>query len=744
MGSAAESPWIEAARESYDGAKQEAQEEPATQGFMPEGNVISTVREDQVETTEDGAKEPAYDNDAVATLVWRNYEEAKAYLETNTWLLEWQAADILYQSPNYDRWTRVQDGRPVRISRFLVSKNANTMSNQVHRGIFGNQRPFVLMPEGDTSEFMLEAWTHVIWVLMKRADFEYNVGLMGESQTLQGTGIGSPGWEERKRTVKRRKRKKPEPTPALPIGEPKPVPTQQSDDFELVSETITESWPFFEYRRLGTTLFDPKWRTPNRPDLSAGYVIDVDYVNFQDLQQMRALTCYENIPDDATLKKFFFAHQEGDAPPASQVAETFSAKSSIVAHAEGEQRQMSADPLERVLMLLTMWTEERAQAVLCYQGRKLTIRNEAHGLGSHALKYTANWWNVENNGYGMGIGRLNNGDQRIEQGVLNEALKMIAYPMNAPIIYSAEEGNAPTQNMILGMGTFWGIRPGPSGDVSKSIAYLRSPEIPPEAWKFMEMAKDGGEDLVGANSTTMQGNLGGPGSSAMRTASGVNRVGSKADENISRPLRHLEQVITRFIEFLIQMVREKMPLQEIRQILAKKYAKAIIDQIDLEEFLNVEFWVNVLAGQKLAAKQAITQLVPFFLQITQQPQLMEYNHQKGWTVDFLAMENLFIRMSELDADDNIFRPLTARERVMLKQMNPGAQKVQAAAVIENLRGQNKLKEVAARGQADMTTKLATVAAEHAAGSVPLERAEGLVERSADEHALQGGIPDPLA
>jgi hypothetical protein len=33
-----------------------------------------------------------------------------------------------------------------------------------------------------------------------------------------------------------------------------------------------------------------------------------------------------------------------------------------------------------------------------------------------------------------------------------------------------------------------------------------------------------------------------------------------------------------------------------------------------------------------------------------------------------------------------------------------------------------------------------IAAEHAAGSVPLERAEGLLERKTDEHELEQGVP----
>lgn len=727
-----------------DDVEVEEQVEETTETEMPVGNDVSgPIRTEQVTTTPGGANAPAFDDDASSKLIWDDYQVAKSYLETNSWILEWQAADILYQSPNYDRWTRVQDGRPVRISRFLVAKNSNTMNNQVHRGIFGNQKPFTLQPEGDTGELLLEAWTHLIWALMKRAKFEYNLGLLIESQCLQGTGIAQPGWQERPVTKKIRRRKTAEPSVNLPVSGPRTIPTKSSDDFEVVSIKTVESWPFFDFKRLGTVLFDPKWSTPNAPEESAGYVIDVDYVNFHDLQELRTLSCYKNIPEDAVLKGYFLDNNLGDAAPASMVAEQFTDKSSVVMHAAGEHKMTSTDPLMREIPLVTRWTAERAEAILCFSDRKLTIRNEEHDLGDHALHYTANWWNIPYAGYGMGIGRLNNGDQRMEQGVLNESLKMIAYPMNAPILYDASEGNAPTQNVIMGMGTFWGVRPGRDGNVGNAMQYMRTPEIPPEAWKFMQMAEAGGEDLVGANSTTMQGNLGGPGSSAMRTAAGVNRVGGKADDNISKPVRHLEWIIERFINFLIEMVKLKMPLEEIRRILSKKFAKAILDQIDVDQFLEAEFTINVLAGAKLIARQAIQQLIPFMLQIVQQPQLMDYSHQKGQTVDFAAMERLFIRMSELDGNDWIFRAMTPQEKQEYAQNNPGAQKLQSAIAVERQRGQNKVEEAGAKGQADVTTVLAKTAAEHAAGSVPLERAEGLLERTTDEHELASGIPDQV-
>lgn len=717
---------------------------PTGTAGMPTGNRIDpNIQGRQVTTTDGGVVSPSFDDDAAATITVGDYEKAKAFIETNSWLLEWQAADILYQSPNYDRWVRVADGRPVRISRFLVAKNTNTMDNQVHRAIWGNQKPFALEPEGDTTELQLDAWTHLLWVLMKRAKAEYNFGLAGETSRLQGTGILQPGWEERTVIKKKRVRVKPDVEIPNPITGTETVPTEESDDFKTVSDTVTECWPFLQYKRLGTVFFDPQWCTPNAPEESARYVIDAEYVNFQDLQQLRKLSCYKNIPDDETLKKFFIAVPQGDAQSASQVADTMTAQSSVVMHSEGEQRQQSTDPFLKPLLMLSRWTDERVTTVLVYEGQKLTIRNEEHEMGDHALHYAFNFWNINNNGYGMGIGRLNSGDQRMEQGVLNEVLKMIGMWFNTPLLTRRGE-NAPTQNVVAGLGTFLAVDVAPGEHVRDAVAYIDKPAIPKEAWAIYQESKSGGEDLVGANSTTVQGNLGGPGSSAMRTAAGVNRVGGKADENIAKPVLQESNCLERFIYFLIEMVRLKMPLAEIRAILKKKYSKEIIKKIELEGFLQAEFSINVLAGARMMAKAAIMQLIPFLLQIIQQPQALDGLHQTGRTIDYGAIEDLFIRMSELDGNaDSIFRDMTPQEMQTYKQNSPGAQKVAGQLAVEKERGQNKLQETQAKGQMDMTTKLAVVGAEHNAGAVPLERAEGLLERRTDLQDLAGGVPDQL-
>jgi hypothetical protein len=712
---------------------------------MPIGNNIKLpIAPTDVKVTKDGSKSPEIlSEDAAHTIIWSNYQKAMAYIDQNSWLMEWQYIDYMYQSPNFDRdWAT--GGRTARISRFDVANNRNTMSCQTRRALFADEQWFILEPRGKIAgnpdaEKIMSAWTEIFSVLSDRADLDYNMRLFIECQTLQGTALAIPQWEQKKVKRETRTRDVQPPKVDMPAGPPKTVNTWASDKFKVITETVEESWPTFEYRRLGTTLYNEKWRHPNRPELSGFPRIDIDYVAFQDLQQLRELDCYKDIPSDEDLETFFFANPNENAEQGPEVATNMNSTSTVVVHATPENVQVSVNPLDKPLMKLAYWTEDRCMEELVYAGRHKIIRNDEHGIGDFAAGFSATWFNIENSGYGFGTGRQNVGDQRMTQGVLNEVLKMIAFPLSAPILYDKTSGNAPTQNQITGLGTMWGVDTGSSHDINKAMRFMEMPQIPPEAWKIYQLAHDGGQNAVGADETTMQGQMGGPKSSFGRTATGANRLSSKADEKISDPVEQLERVLSRWIQFLWKMVLEEMPIKEIREILSDKFGEAILDEIDSEKFMNAKFSIKILCGQKLAAKAAIAQLIPFLLQIVQQPQLLQFLHQKGWTINFKAIEDIFMRMSELAGRDDIFVKMTDDEKQMMQQTQPNAQKTQSEAQLQQLKDKGKLDQIQAKGQTDLQTNLVDKAMEHVVGDVPLELAESRLARNTDMTELQSGI-----
>lgn len=714
------------------------------------------LRAEQVETTEGNVRPPIWNDEATAALVWNDYQKAKAFVESeNTaWLLEWQETDILYQSPIPYRLERMQSGRSARVPRFLVAKMSRTLARGVKRGLFAEQYPFLLRPGARETQQDVDAWTYLLGVLLKRMKLPYHGGLQINGQTLFGTGLGKYGWDERTVVKKTRERKKPAAKVALPAGDAT-VPTVESDEFKEKKTEVKESWPFYEYRKLGTTLFDPKWCTPDMPDESAGYCIDVDYVSFYDLQEMSQLSCYQEksvtgedgkkqiicagIPSEETLKQYFFYKLQASAPIGTQTEDQLSSQGSMGTHAAARNRQTSVDPLSMPLLLLERWDGRTVKTILCYDSEQLVIRNEEHD--NESMCHTScTWWPIENSGYGMGVGRLVGPDQRVDQGTLNAALKMIAYPMNAPILYARGSENAPTQNTINQLGGYQAVDAGASGDVRKAMAFMEMPGVPTDAWKAIEMSRASAENISGADAQMAQGSLNGK-QGATRSSFGAQRMAAMSDQNIADPVDSFAQgVLIPVIEWLIRMIKTRMPIAEIRQILSAKYTAAVLDKIFHDQFLAAEFEVTVLAGQKLAAKQGIQQVIPFYLQLLEQPQILEYYHQIGKTVDFAAMEDIFMAVSELTQQPDIIRDMTPRERVQYKNNNPNMQKVQAATAVEQQRGKNKLAEVTAKGRVDLTNKLAETAMEKMGGGTELALAAGRLERNDDQAALSGGLP----
>jgi hypothetical protein len=716
---------------------------------LPEGEYVRpNIQRDQVAITPGGTTPAEFSDEAAATLAIRDYEIARAWLDQNAWYMEWEWSDLLHQSPtlNFTSTDGSYDAAP-RVSDFTVNNTCETMGGEVKRQIFAQQVPFVLRPRGSTSQTMIDAWTALIEVLLDRMNFEYEVKRGIDCMTLQGTCILKGGWDTRTYIKNVPVRKGAPVRTDMPIGGEQQTPTTESDTFELEPKEITESWPFIEYRELGSTIFDPKWNTPNHPDM-CGYAIDIDDVNFDDLEGMRQLDCY-NIPDRAALEMWFFNHPEGSASVATQALNDLSSSGSPALHAESETKTTSVNPLETPVKMITRWSKQHVISVVQINGRDYTIRNEDNEL-CRIPHFSANWRSIQNSGYGIGLGRLTGCEQRVKQGVINHALRSLAYRFNAPLI-TAQGTNAPTQNVLARLGGFFPVQP-IGNNVKNSIAFLDLPPVPPEAWQMLQWANQSEQDTSGADQAFAQGNISKAGSSAARTATGASRIAQKSDQRASGPIDNVaEGIVIPYIEMLIDMIKmQKMPATEIREILSEKFSAQIMKEFDLQKFYDARLEIRVLAGQKLAAKAAIGQVLPFLMQITQQPQLIEQLHAEGKTVDMGVMFDLILQFSELQGQYDLFRPMTEKEQQQVAQAaaNPVAAATQGKLAVEQQRGQNEIEKTKQKGVGDAQNIVLKAAVEHATGGgqsegkqeSPLNRAEGYNTRADDEALLRGGIP----
>ena len=244
---------------------------------------------------------------------------------------------------------------------------------------------------------------------------------------------------------------------------------------------------------------------------------------------------------------------------------------------------------------------------------------------------SANYWNIDNAGFGMGVGRIAGADQRVEQGMINALLDILAFAVQ-PEYAVARGANVPTQDQRRRLG---GIRMVDGNDASKAISLIEQPQVPPAAWTAIQAVIASSEAATGADQATVQGSIPGRGSSVVRSGTGAGMVGQASSQRLQSPVeRFIDGVLLPFLGFIYRMVKERMPISEIRNVLAER---AVDLEVDFQDFLSQVVKFETLAGTKLAAKNKMAQALPFLMEVFSNQAIVQQLSETGWKVDVLEL-----------------------------------------------------------------------------------------------------------
>lgn len=657
-----------------------------------EGNSSAQVTAAQV-TVRDNR--PAEVTDAAALQICvQDAASAEMWLAQEQWKLQWREADILYQSPRTVQMFENSSTPRASVSRFTVAKHTNSLVPMMMSGIFYEKPPFILRPRQGTTEATCRAKTALHSFILDDIGFKPECEIGMESQVLNGTGIWQKGWEVREEIKKTFVRKRLPGKIALPLTGDESVDTEESDEFEVKEEKVIISRPFLEYCPLGTVLPDPKWNRAN--DIrKAKFVIKRRYLSFNKLNELRTKPGY-HLPSEEDLKKLFFGAPEIAAPDTSIMEQQHD--TAAIHHAERRDARTTADPLEYDLKVDERWDKDRVMVVV---QDKLMIRNEEHLIGDNSF-LSANFWNIQNAGYGLGIGRLIGSDQRIDVGVTNSALDMLSYGVNAPWVVS-RGANAFAQQLRARLGGFIQV----DGDVNKAMKPMEMPKLPPELWAILESSKQSSTSTSGADEAMVQGNLPGKGGSSIgRTATGAGGIIAANASKIQGPVgRFVENVFIPFIVWMDKAINDRMPIKEIRQIIGDRLGNDF--KFDIENFLNASLEFEVLAGAHLAAKKAMAMSLPFIIQIFENPHMLESLNSTGWTIDIKELLNMLMEMSEWKNDRDIIRPFTKQESEAYQQSKIAAAQATAQAGVQKEQAKHAAtqEQIDQKNEAQLASKL---------------------------------------
>lgn len=632
--------------------------------------------------------------DAEVTLVVNAKKDAQQWLQSKKWILLWQDADILYQSPRpLSVWENTYIQEP-NVTRFTVLKLSNAIASAMTKGLFYEDPPMLLRPKPGTSAEVMRWKMAVMGTMLRRCEFRREVGMGAEQFCLLGTTVFK--WTVGKRKIRIPKRKA-----SVAVRENQQILLDEPPNVSYEERLVT--WPTFEMLDIagdvveglgGDVLVDPKLDVPDIR--CAASVIHRRFVDYYDLLELALDPEYEGLregdsrdkdgnlviakepsAEDAEktvavlapeVKEWFFPPAETNATQAIS-----GAQGNIVHHAQPPTDQ-TANPLNKKLEILEYLDQKSYNVITVLNEKRVIRRGNVKGKMGYL---SANFWNRRKAWLGLGVGVVAGQDQRVEQGGINAALKVLSMNLNTG--YAMEGvGGQPTGMIRTGLGKVWTVN-----DITKMPKLLETVKVDPSIWQVLNESRMQSESATGADQTMVQGSSMGPRSSITRTRGGASIMASASATRLEGPMgRLIEQVVVPFFYILDEIIYCHVSDREIRDILGDKLGTEAVQGLDLQKYHDGACEFDVLAGAALAAKQTMTQSLVILGEYVLNPQLQQFLAEvHGVYLDQLEFMKMVLTASEWGEGvaDTLIKPLTAQMKQRLAQKNAPDPKMQAQA-----------------------------------------------------------------
>jgi len=634
----------------------------------PEPLVPQEIRaEDATETPTGGHLYP----DAQALeLVMKDLDRCDSFMVINMWASQWTLTDTLLQSPQN---TNVMVGSTrSNIPCFTLSNAVSAIIPKCMEAIFYEDPPFLLRPRPGTTWQVVQAKTALFAYQLDKMKFTEECERAITQQAVDGTTIMKYGWSVKEETKKvyKPEAKAEKITTDTPGFEAR-IHTEKSDEISFEYETNKVYCPWIKHVPLATVRVDPGCRVGDIQ--KAKYAIHTEYPSYMDLCAYREQPDYD-VPSEEALRALF--ERDRTTPRGDNLVMTYTeGMRGWLQHAVPRNQKTTADPFEGPLLLIERMDAHSIITVLCCGDDCILLRNSENPAGKLTY-FSANWRDLPDSFYGQGLGQLIGSEQILEAGVKNLSVDLIAYGLH-PQAVRKKGFNAPTQSIIWRQGGILDV----DDDVDKAFKFLEMPSVPSEAWQAIQMAHAQAEESSGANQqTTMGAGASGVKTTGMRSGTGAAAVVEANASRLDGPIgKFLRQIFVPFLYAMDEMNNQFLPASALRMVLGETTAKDL--EIDHVEFRNAKMEYEVLAGAHLGPKKAMEQLMPFVMEIVNNPTLMQAASDAGLQFSFNAYFKMISDLAGFKYSQPFFIPQGPEQKAKADANSPAALqagKVQAA------------------------------------------------------------------
>lgn len=588
----------------------------------------------------------------------QNRDASETFITTRGLIGRWDLAEVMLRAWVAPVKWKGSDQTRSHLGIPLVAEQFYSIHSVVNQTLFGGYQVFKIDATSGTPLACAEAQQAILNAQLKTCGYK-GVSAKTEMREITydglfyGFGVAHYGWEKIKENIIK-KVKREHPTTTAVNGFTIQIPDVDEDDVEEKIVGVREfNQPKLEHVPIRRVRYAPDLRRGD-PRV-AEWFGRLIYVTGYQLDALRNTEGW-NIPSREDLVKLMVprlntatsvnpleTRGSNTGNPIFQQSTT-----PQKAAAENDTSQASHDPLAQKFELFDYWTGLRHCIVL---EKEYPLLNEPHKFGRPPFLGFC-FRNAPDSAHGYGIAYWLTDFQRVCQGVINAFLDDMNLNLMGTYTSPAGANNSAQAQWIFPGKVF---KNDPQGELKP---LTRNAIDAQEPLAVISQMKSWAASISGAGPGTLGSNPGAAGD--MRTPAGVEALSGGESVKLQDLVDVIsEQIFTPFLEFCIEQ-NQKLKPSQLRSMLSEALGKAF-DATPLD-VLNGTYRVEISAGTKLAAREALNKSMGIIETIISAPGLPEMLATQAMKLDANATLSAFFDSFGVPYKEKIVVPMTDEDK----------------------------------------------------------------------------------
>lgn len=565
-----------------------------------------------------------------------NREESESFIVTRGLIGRWNTAELMLRAWVEPIKWKGSDQFRSHLGIPLIAEQFYSIHSVVNQTLLGGYRVFMVDATSGTSLDCALAQEAILRAEMKTCGYK-GVSLRTEMREITydglfyGFGVAHYGWKTVKKNIIKKVLKTKTQTIAV-NGNPIEIPGTEPDDIdEIEAKTIgiqEINMPVLEHV--------PVRRARYAPDLRRGdprvaeWFGRLIYVTGYELDALRNTPGWK-IPTRQQLVQLTTPQMQDQA--ATNPLETLGSNTGNPifqqtttpqkAYPENYTERTAHDPLMRKFEVFDYWTGSRHGVML---QREYCLLNETHDFGRPPFLGFC-FRNAPDSAHGYGIAFWLTDFQRVCQGVVNAFLDDMNLNLMGTYTSPAGANNTSQAQWIFPGKVFKSDPQGPIAPLTRNGVKAEEPLA------VIAQMKAWAASIAGAGPGTLGSNPGAAGD--MRTPAGVAALQGGESVKLQDLVDVIsEQVFIPFLEFCIERNGKLKPSQ-IKSMLSQELGDAF--QATPLDVINGTYRVEISAGTKLAAREALNRYIGVIETFLQSPGTVEGLAAQAMKLDYNAL-----------------------------------------------------------------------------------------------------------